>query len=48
MWLLQEKWQILEAVILPTFFFNVENWTDIFKREIEKMEHFKKTNLSSV
>ena len=26
---IQVKWKILEAVILPTFFFNDENWTDI-------------------
>ena len=39
---IQVKWKILEAVILPTFFFNVENWTNIFKREMEKMEQLYK------
>ena len=33
---IQVKWNILEAAILPTFFFNVENWTNISKREMEK------------
>ena len=32
------KWKILEAVILSTFFFNVGNWRNISKSEIEKME----------
>ena len=35
---IQVKYKILEAVILQTFLFNVENWTNISIREIEKME----------
>ena len=43
---IQVKWKILEAVILPTFFFNVENYTNTSKKEIEKIEQLnKKTNL---
>ena len=33
---------MLEAVILPTFFFNVENLTNIFKREMEKNDQLYK------
>ena len=39
---IQVKWKILEAVILPTFFINVKNWTNIFKREMEKIEQLYK------
>ena len=39
---IQVKWKILEAVILLTFFFNVENYTNTSKKEIEKMEQLNK------
>ena len=35
---IQVKWKILDAVMLPTFFFNVENYVNILKREMDKME----------
>ena len=40
---IQVKWKIVEAVILPNFFFNVENWTNISKQEMDKMEQLYKT-----
>ena len=39
---IQAKWKILQAVILPSFFLNVENWTNSSKKEMEKMEQLYK------
>ena len=41
---IQVRWKILETVTLPTFFFNVENLTNISKMETEKIEQFHKKN----
>ena len=39
---IEVKWKIFEEVILPTFFFNVENLTNISKMEMYKMEQLYK------